>query len=179
MTASDEGNGSFNKGNLIMMIVILPAVLFGVYLCIISYAEVREGWNSGDWPQAKGVVLSSGVKHHEHSRKTTGINFRYSADVQYSYSVNGETYSNRRLAVAEEKWDFAREAKMAASSYPKGAEVVVYYRPDDPQQSMLQPGVRFSSLSGILIGAGLVIVFGLFEVLLFKGMFLKMTPRRE
>ena len=72
----------------------------------------------------------------------------------YTYEVDGQTYSNDRIWSGlnpQEELPSAEIAGQALAEFPVGSEVIVYYDPDDPQDSVLraEPGVGW-----MLIGLG-------------------------
>ncbi len=67
--------------------------------------------------------------------------------IRYTYTVNGQTYENERVHAKLS----AESCETVLSKYPKGKSVDVYYNPETPAKSLLEPG--FSSqraLPGIL-----------------------------
>lgn len=81
------------------------------------------------WPSVSGVVTSA-------ERAKTG--WRTQPRVAYSYSVNGVSYDGKRVSFAA--MVPSRETDPTLSRYPVGQAVTVRYAPNDPAQSVLEPG---------------------------------------
>lgn len=127
---------------------------------LIRYWSARASLN---WPVTEGTVVfakgqeSRNVSVDEEGDKT--FSTTHSAPLAYRYVVDGRTYySNTRrfgaLAGAGEDW-----AAGILEKYPEGKGVVVRYKPDDPFEAVLEPGV--TSEAYWLPGAGLAfLLFG-------------------
>ena len=86
------------------------------------------------WPATKGLILSSEVRnaHDENG---------WYATIIYRYEVSGRAYESSRIAVAVEHGDqsFQTQQQLAAR-FPVGAEVLVYYDPENPTDAALIKG---------------------------------------
>lgn len=60
--------------------------------------------------------------------------------VLYTYCVDGTTFRGNRVN-DEARWSRrrGRDAEATVARYPAGAPVVVYYDPDNPAESILEP----------------------------------------
>ena len=122
---------------------------------------------SRDWPSVPGVITRSAVATKRSDGKTM-----YSSDVVYRYQVEGrELTCNSVFFGGNTSSSNSSAAYNVTGRYPEGAEVDVYYEPEDPANAVLEPGTRWQSY--IVFGLGLVflivgvLVFGssLFYVL--------------
>ena len=59
--------------------------------------------------------------------------------VQYSFEVGGRTFIGTRVRYAHSDWEVEKSAMLAN---PIGAAVPVFYDPENPQNSLLMPGLR-------------------------------------
>jgi hypothetical protein len=108
----------------------LTAVL--VWLIVSMMRELPISEESPNWPHVTGEIVYSlleegGAKsgHSCHAR----IDYRYRVD-QTQYEGHKVTY--RILGCSK--------AARAVEEHPKGTPVTVFYRPIDPQVSVLEPG---------------------------------------
>lgn len=92
---------------------------------------------SRNWPTVKGKVTVSKMGTHRGDKSTT-----YSADVAYDYTVNGTRYTGDRVTFGSVSTSSTARARRVLNRYPKGKEVTVYYNPEDPEQSVLEPGIH-------------------------------------
>ncbi|KTC73919.1 hypothetical protein Lbir_0975 [Legionella birminghamensis] len=91
------------------------------------------------------------------------------ADIQYTYQVDGVSYSNNRLFVEQRfrspKSAYARRiAYQIAVAYEKGEAITVFYNPDSPGQSVLDTRVPLK-LTVILLFLSVFLVIHLASVL--------------
>jgi hypothetical protein len=138
----------------------LEAVLFGGIFLAIGGGISFWGWNilqnakaSSSWPTAQGNVISSDVSYSSNADGGES----YSPEVIYQYTVNDQHYESHTIKFGENSYSSRRKAEGIASSYPVGKEVTVYYDPQNPERSVLEPGV--SGGSYIVLGIG--VLFGL------------------
>jgi hypothetical protein len=108
---------------------------FGMY---ISCLFVRNNLNAIDaksWPSVEGEIVTAEVIH------TKGKN--YKPNFFYTYAVNGVTYINSRMTYGSQggKIDVVNKVMEA---YPLFSKVRVYYKPNDPDISVVEPGYTHS-----------------------------------
>jgi hypothetical protein len=137
----------------------LSALLaMGIFL-VIGAGLAYWGWNilqdaraSSSWPTAEGLVTNSEVSH---SSDAEGGD-TYSPEVTYTYTVRDSLYENNTIKFGENAYDSRRTADRIAASYPSGKTVTVYYDPENPDRSVLEPGV--SAGSYIVLGIGVLFI---------------------
>jgi hypothetical protein len=103
-----------------------------------------------DWPTAPGQVAASSVEYH-HGDEGGGT---YHAEVLYDFSVNDTAFSGNRVAYGDYGSGNPSHARSVVNHYPKGKDVVVHYMPGNPEECLLEPGVK--GQSWFLPGFGLV-----------------------
>lgn len=130
----------------------------GIFL-LIGAGLTYWGWNilqtakaSASWPTVEGVVTSSEVSHSTDSDGGDS----YSPEVTYRYQVGDVFYENNTIKFGENAYSSRRKAENIAATYPAGRDVTVYYDPDQPDRSVLEPGG--SGGSYIVLGIGLLFV---------------------
>ncbi len=119
------------------------------------------GWNilqdaraSASWPTVDGRVTRSEVTE---STDADGGD-SYSPEVTYEYQVNNRSYENSTIKFGENSYSSRRRAEEIAATYPVGQRVNVSYDPNEPGQSVLEPGVTGGSYIVLGIGALFVAV---------------------
>lgn len=140
---------SFVLKNLSWKSIIL--VLAGVSILFFSTQQWILAYASLNWQTAQGeIVVSEAIactKKRQH---------RHQARIIYEYSVNGVLYSSENITystdVSTETCRDAEEEVMA--QYPLGKSVLVYYNPENPENSVLQPG----GTSFISIGFSMILL---------------------
>lgn len=137
----------------------LGIVATGLYFMWHSFRVLKETDESKGWLTTQGKITDSTVIRYD---ATTA---RYNAHISYDYEVQGEklTGHNPVLYTIIHESDADRLVK----KFPKGADVTVYYKPDDPKRSVLLPGEHspddkpysgvFLSVLTILVGVMLCV----------------------
>jgi hypothetical protein len=87
----------------------------------------------------------------------------YSAKVVYNYQVGGQALVGDRRRFSDSSSSSARRAQEAANRYPVGAQVTVYYDPNNPEVCVLEPGAGMGGFVALIITLGLL-GFGLYKV---------------
>jgi len=139
MVISDYLTGS----QKLVFLLLLGIGLFGWE--VYSAAKSNE---ASSWPSTTATITQSEIKKVRKSRRRRGrrrSSWSRELHVQYDYYVQGQSYNNNRVA-------FGNSVSNALDSigrpnvvdqYPKGKSVTVYYNPDNPKDSVLEPFQRF------------------------------------
>jgi uncharacterized protein DUF3592 len=124
----------------------------GAGLTIWGWSILQSARASSTWPTVAGTVVSSEVTH---STDADGDD-SYQPRVVYQYVVRNVSYENNTIKFGENSYSSQRQAEQIASGYPAGKEVIVHHHPEQPDQSVLEPGV--SGGSYIVLGIGVLFV---------------------
>lgn len=131
----------------------LAAIVFisvGLFFFYFGGRSTYAGIASSYWPTVEGRVLSSSVKSE--AGKKGGL--VYSAEVNYAYKVNGESFSSERVRFGSISTGNRVLPKQLVEKYPAGRSVTVYYSSADPFFAVLEPGIQSASL--IVVGIGVL-----------------------
>jgi len=147
------------KGQNLFYGKILPAVfvLLGLLLLWSDISDVSRGWGSANWSQTEGIVKSSKVREHmdrvrtlSDGRESTTSVPKYEPSLIYSYTVEGVEWEGYRIAVDAYGYSDREAAQRVVDRYPKGQRVQIHYDPDNPEDSLLEPGLKAFPWGGIL-----------------------------
>ena len=118
---------------LLITIVIIGFVLLilnAVFLGILFFMRRRMATVS-QWPSTMGTVIASYLERRSSSDGSTNYPV-----VQYSYQVGGRTYQSSKLAPGPEVGGTG--AGKVVTRYPAGAQVMVFYDPNNPAEAVLE-----------------------------------------
>lgn len=93
-----------------------------------------------------GKITSSGVKHTTSTHRDRDRNNRertshsYSAQIEYEFEIDGIKHTGSRITIVREQIGDQAQANVISEKYALGTEVIVSYKPDDPTESVLEPG---------------------------------------
>ena len=142
------------KQNPILVMVFAGVFLVaGVIILLWGITSSRSAFTSQKWPAETGTITASSI---ETSRSNKG-NTMYSADIRYTYQVNGQGYTGSKVSFGDVSTSDSADARKIVSRYQSGQAVTVYYNPQDPQQAVLETG--FSP--GLFLPLGIGTVFSL------------------
>ena len=121
------------KNELLLAIGIIVFVLFIlniVFLTILFFMRRRMAAVS-QWPATMGNVMMSTIE-----RRSSEDGYTDYPVVQYSYQVGGQAYESYKLAPGPEVGGTG--ARKVISKYPVGAQVMVFYDPQNPAEAVLE-----------------------------------------
>lgn len=106
-------------------------ILNAVFLGIIFFMRRRMAVVS-QWPSTMGTVHTSYLERR-HSSESGSTDYPV---VQYSYQVGGQAYQGAKLAPGPEVGGTG--AGKVVARYPSGAQVMVFYNPQNPADAVLE-----------------------------------------
>ncbi len=121
------------RTDLIIALVSIGCVLLilnAVFLGVIFFMRRRMAVVS-QWPSTMGTVMMSTV-----DRRSTSEGYTDYPVVQYSYQVGGQSYQSYKLAPGPEIGGTG--ARKVVERYPAGAQVMVFYNPQNASDSVLE-----------------------------------------
>lgn len=145
--------------------LLLFAIFAGVFLWQSyrllkrSLPGLRDAQASRSWPSVPGTVTIVSSRAEWVNVKRKNLSY-FRPWVQSTYKVNGQALVCERFAFNDHliSTSTKKDAEDRIKSYQVGQTVQVYYDPNDPQKSVLEPGNISPSMSSLV---GAVIFFGL------------------
>ncbi len=147
----------FSKLNM-TQIVALIILIIGFVIFSLSMIPVLKSRLSKSWNTVTGKVIKSEI----YTSRDSDANATYRADIAFEYIVDGSKYLSDRLyygvkIMSSDNWI---NSKKSVDKYPVGKEIIVYYDPDKPNDSVIEPGIHFG-LGGVFIFSICLIILGL------------------
>lgn len=149
--------------NLSEIINNAPSFLLFAFICVcfcsifFIFVSIPKAINSKNFPVTEGKITSGDVGASRFNGVGVEAEDRaksYSAYITYKYVVNGKSFTSYKRRWHEAQTTFHPYHKRIADRYPRGKTVNVYYNPNKPQVSVLEPGIGLGSILGILISLG-------------------------
>lgn len=118
-------------------LIVIGAIVFsalivdGILLAIILVTR-RKVALAASWSSTMGTVTHSAI---EWRRGSEGQSVAYPV-VQYAYQVMGQTLQGRKVQPGPEVGGTG--AHKVVNRYPAGAQVMVYYDPNNPSDAVLE-----------------------------------------
>ena len=137
----------------------VPFFVAGVVMLVwalLNYLEARE---SSSWPSVQGRVLSKQVKSSTFRDNNGRTSDSYRPQIEYTYVVDGKTYQGSTLRIPSRPYGRSNKAQEAIAEFSLKKPCTVYFDPEDPNKSVLQPGVYFLNVAGLaLFGLGFTVI---------------------
>jgi hypothetical protein len=134
-------------GSMFSMITLALGAI-GAVLIVFGFISARTPGKSKDWPTTPGQILASTINYRRGSR---GSRSPYPV-VVYLYQVEGRQYQSQRIYFGGEVGGSAMTGII--KKYPVGAEVPVYYNPQNPADAVLErsvPMAKVLALVGVIL----------------------------
>lgn len=96
--------------------------------------------SSLSWPTTRGVIIESRVEYDNRCVIYAGDEGCFRPHIAYKYTVDGREYTSNKVSISGFQWCSEFDAHSDQRKYLRYKEVTVYYCPDNPEQSLLQPG---------------------------------------
>ena len=146
-----------SSSQLFALVFILLIIASGFRVIYNQILAARWGKSSENWPTVKGQITRANVQRYG------GRNAGYHPSIAYSYRLDGTWYEAKRIEFGTPLliWNSKDNATRLVSKYPKGSKATIYYHPDKPTLSTLQPGISRSRLVLGWVSCLLLIVFSL------------------
>lgn len=126
----------------------LPFLIFGIMGLFWGAKELRLAQESLRWPVADGTIRNSSVEYHS-SSDGGGT---YQAEVFYQFTVDGESHSGNKVSFGDYGTSHPAHAQKIVNRYPQGLQVPVYYRGEEPNTCILEPGWHWQNWGILAFG---------------------------
>jgi len=170
----EEENGSSVPQFLIPLsrkLIIYGRILLGIHLVGLALIgiglyDLQQAGESADWKSAYGLIIESRVVVTQ-SRDSGGrLVTSRSEKIIYEFELDGKMYQGNKV-----RFGFTFLADL--EKYPRGAEVLVYYDPRDPKNSILEKEIN--KMLYYIPGLGVFIFVGSFIYGIFRLMYVIST----
>jgi len=120
---------------------------------------LQAGQHSLQWPTVIGEVIDADVSQIAGTQTGAGWMVR----VRYAYEVDDIEFQGDRMTFSRRIGGRTRiQADDELVQYVPGGAVLVYYDPERPQRSVLEPGPDRRAYFGLSVGVGLILIALLF-----------------
>jgi hypothetical protein len=124
-------------------------IIVALALAALNANRLRLALQSRRWPRAGGRIEEVAERNPDWS--VNGVGPSEWQDVLYRYTVSGRYFTSSRkyfTGLSENWW---RPISRSAPEYAAGAEVSVFYDPDDARVSVLIPGLSLGLVADYLV----------------------------
>ena len=125
--------------SVVLILAVCVVAAGGAYLYSRYEQHMIEMANDSlEWPTVPGLVTRSNLEARKKKvgrQRTT--DFR--VEISYEYVVDDQRFENDVVRFDQGNLSTA-EKELLVSTHAEGSRVVVYYNPDNPNESVLVPG---------------------------------------
>ncbi|MFX0156274.1 MAG: DUF3592 domain-containing protein [Candidatus Hodarchaeota archaeon] len=131
--------------------IIFFAIGTLIFILIIRYIVITT--RCSRWPVVVGEVTSSEMKPKskrlaEFAEAVHTVAGIYQPEIIYTYEIDGEKYTNNTVRpVGRNVYKDKPIVQRVLNLFPVGYKVYIFYNPQNPQKSVLDPWIRFSPIA--------------------------------
>lgn len=139
-------------------------LFIGVVFIIIGYIVtfefglpiLKDAKESVEWPNTSGTIIHSQLVKSRSKKKKTS----YSASIEYTYTVNNENYVGSTISFGTDNMSSsnASSATSRVKKYKEGSTIDIYFSPDTPEKSVLEPGATWESYFLAVLGSVFLVI---------------------
>jgi len=146
----------FTRGQLIFFSKILPilAFLLGVMTVGQGIQNTNNAKASDDWPSVSGEIIYSQIKSHS-SGGMKNLSTSQHAVIKYRYKVANKAYIGNRTAFGASDSSNANDLIIR---YPEKKPATIYYKPESPGVSVLEPGSNSDTKDQVILGLAFMLL---------------------
>ncbi len=137
------------------LLVLLPllAIMLGAFVYAgLGYMGYQEAQIPEDWKSVKGQILSRGIETIEATKADGSKIEMFQPKVRYRYEVDGSFLIGTQMSRHHPDRTLKGVAETEIEDLPQGSDVLVYYDPADPAQSVLRKSDTIGPLQAISAG---------------------------
>ena len=139
--------------------------LVGLMMLAFATVTMFTASDSRTWPQTQGTMLVAAVDSKTSTSgggpgRTNSTSTSYTPRVEYRYEIDGTSHKGTRFELLERGEGTRAEIAAKLEKFSEGAQVAVYYDPDDPAKSVLKPGTPDAMGIPFLLGFVALLVGG-------------------
>jgi hypothetical protein len=136
--------------------VILVGIVFGLFIVIVAPIEMYRKAQAEHWPARSAVITKSFSDRRGGVTRST----YWKAEICGTYKDGGEFFCVDSIRYGGFRFGAGKQAAEAAvAKYPVGAEVAVYYDPDDPRETVLEARSSWKEMYVLLsLGIGFLLL---------------------
>jgi len=142
----------------IAALIICSGLLFVVISLIFAVFAIPSIF----WPSVQGKVTATKVERSGFGAKTPS----YTPRIYYEYTVSSKKFNGHRRSIMDITYNKATYAQTVIDAFPVGTVIDVYYSPNNPERSVLKPGISDGVLAAFCSGSGLALLGCLFYFLI-------------
>lgn len=130
------------------LLLTVWATVFGIPHGINTFSQAFLEFASRTWPAAEAKIVSRTVYPLPGGRRSGDEFRRFGAHIWFEYIADGVAVSGN--AVVPDNTDAAASQSDLERQFAVGKTVRVHYRPGDPFQYILEPGLQWTTLMNVM-----------------------------
>lgn len=123
-------------------------IVIGLWMSWRGIGNIRVASETNHWQQTVGIITRSEISNDSNHDGTT-----YEPRIDYTYTVNGIQYQGGTIYIGDRaNTSDISYAQRFVSKYSINQQVSIYYKPNHPQRSVLEPGVKKATFIELAFG---------------------------
>ena len=141
------------------IIYILIAFCVGFIVFLLGIYLIIKSNDTKKWHETTGVVLKSELEKTSTVAGYDGESQSFKAAIEYRYKVDNQEYTSKRVFYGDRiSKPIPFKSKSLVRLYSKNSEVIVYFNPLKPKESVLQKGIKFIVIELFILGSFFILL---------------------
>jgi hypothetical protein len=134
----------------------------GLGLLIAGLNDLRRARRSRNWPTTPATLVSAELVQRSQpaSRESGGSRPYFELLLQFQYTVGQPLQGSSHVRLPPTESGGEEQARAALARYPAGKTLDVAYNPENPSETVLEPGVHGTSFTRGLVGITFLVLAG-------------------
>ncbi len=140
--------------NHILIVISGVFILVGIISAFFILAKIRKAYASRNWAKVPGDLVSADLRIvvYEGREPDGGADMASALvpDFKYTYTVNGKRYQGTRVTFSDGVSKFPSVLRKLQEEYKGKNQIIVYYNPENPAESVLKPGASIFNFTPLI-----------------------------
>lgn len=140
--------------------LLLTGIVFGLFAVVAAPIEMFQKARAESWPARKGVVTVSYARQQRGGFGRNPSGPYWTGEICGKYLDSGEMFCIARVRYGGFRFGAGKASALATvARYPVGREIEVYYDPEDPKETVLEPRSSWREMFTLLgLGIGFLLL---------------------
>lgn len=143
--------------------IALALIAAGVWAAWLRVKRRRVGKQMAGWRAVQGTVLSHAIEESVTTDAHNDREWHYDPRLTYQYETGGTERTGKRISLDGVSFSSRKKAQVWLDQRPVGSTVTVYLDPADPDEAVLETGVKGDWWVPVFfVALGIAVALGLF-----------------
>ena len=142
----------------VFLLIIISLLTAGFGLSAFNVYVSYKIYETKKWPYVSGNIVSYSVERHANDEPG---NRAFEPIIEYEYLLNKKKYLSKKIVFGDIYFSSKKKANLYLHQYIQLEKLYVFYNPQDPNESILEPGRYIFLVEKLVIGLFFLVIGGI------------------